>query len=73
MTVLDKTDPRHPRAGHASVVNQGADHSQAIPEPRRPHLSPVPNPAEQAAFEDRLVDLLVRINEGWLHRQEAGR
>lgn len=63
MTVLDKTAPQHPRAGHASVV----------PEPRRPHLSPVPNPAEQAAFEDRLVDLLVRINEGWLHRQEAGR
>jgi hypothetical protein len=35
MTVLDKTAPRHPRAGHASVVNQRADYSQAIPEPRR--------------------------------------
>jgi hypothetical protein len=94
MTVLDKTAPGRPRAGHASVVNQRADHSQAIPErttsatlkrERVPaghdhfssahgsHLSPVPSPAEQAAFEDRLVDLLVRINEGWLHRQEAGR
>jgi hypothetical protein len=48
--------------------------SRAAPDnARRPHLAPVPSPAEQSSFEDRLVDLLVRINEGWLQRQEAGR
>lgn len=41
--------------------------------PRRTRLAPVPTPTEQAAFEDRLVDWLVRVNEGWLRRQEAGR
>lgn len=39
----------------------------------RPHLVPVPSEAEQRAFEDRMVDWLVRVNEGWLRRQESGR
>lgn len=41
--------------------------------PSRARLQVVPTPTEQAAFEDRLVDWLVRVNLGWIERQEAGR
>lgn len=50
------------------MIRAGSDNARP-----RPALSPVPTPAEQAAFEDRMVDWLVRVNEGWLRRQEAGR